>query len=130
MEDVEDLHRSFDDLAENRFLLGTPAEVCEGIETYRETLEPSHVVRRVQWPGLCYERARECIELIGDGVITQFWSGYHGIVMDTSAPPVRTSTDEGCYAPQRRQFVPLSTVTSPISTRWFPSGPVTAIPTS
>ena len=71
MEDAEDLHRPFDDLAEDRFLLGTPEEVCEAIETYRETLEPSHMVCRVQWPGLSYERARECIELIGDEVIPQ-----------------------------------------------------------
>jgi alkanesulfonate monooxygenase SsuD/methylene tetrahydromethanopterin reductase-like flavin-dependent oxidoreductase (luciferase family) len=71
MEDAEDLHRPFDDLAEDRFLLGTPEEVCEEIETYQETLDPSHMVCRVQWPGLSYERARECIELIGDEVVPQ-----------------------------------------------------------
>jgi alkanesulfonate monooxygenase SsuD/methylene tetrahydromethanopterin reductase-like flavin-dependent oxidoreductase (luciferase family) len=71
MEDAGDLHRSFEDLAEDRFLLGTPAEVCAEIERYRETLEPSHMVMRVQWPGLSHERARECIELIGDEVIPQ-----------------------------------------------------------
>jgi alkanesulfonate monooxygenase SsuD/methylene tetrahydromethanopterin reductase-like flavin-dependent oxidoreductase (luciferase family) len=69
MEDADDLHRPFDDLAEDRFILGTPAEVCAEIERYRETLDPSHMVMRVQWPGLSYERAAECIELIGDEVV-------------------------------------------------------------
>ena len=69
MEDSQDLHRPFDELAEDRFLLGTPEEVCAEIERYRETLDPSHVVCRVQWPGMDYERARECIELLGDEVV-------------------------------------------------------------
>ena len=69
MEGRPALHRPFDELAEDRFLLGTPAEVCAEIERYRETLDPSHVVVRVGWPGLSYERARECIELLGDEVI-------------------------------------------------------------
>lgn len=69
MEDDDDLHRPFDDLAVDRFLLGTPAEVCAAIERYREALDASHLVLRVAWPGLASDRACECIELIGDEVI-------------------------------------------------------------
>lgn len=69
MEDADDLHRPFEELAADRFLLGTPAEVAAEIERYREDLEASHLVVRVQWPGLPHERACECIELFGDEVI-------------------------------------------------------------
>jgi alkanesulfonate monooxygenase SsuD/methylene tetrahydromethanopterin reductase-like flavin-dependent oxidoreductase (luciferase family) len=69
MEDERDLHRPFDELAEDRFLLGTPEEVAAEIERYEEELNASHVVFRCHWPGLDYERTRECIELIGDEVI-------------------------------------------------------------
>ncbi|WP_336364538.1 LLM class flavin-dependent oxidoreductase [Halalkalicoccus salilacus] len=69
MEDTEDLHRPFDELAEDRFLLGAPAEVCAEIERYEEQLDASHVVVRSHWPGLPYERACESIELMGDEVL-------------------------------------------------------------
>ncbi|MFB6107731.1 MAG: LLM class flavin-dependent oxidoreductase [Haloplanus sp.] len=69
MEDDTDLHRPFDELAEDRFVLGTPAEVCAEIERYEEELNASHVVFRSHWPGLSYDRARESLELVGDEVI-------------------------------------------------------------
>lgn len=69
MEDESDLHRPFDALAEDRFFLGTPAEVCAEIERYERELDASRVVFRCHWPGLPYERTRECVELIGDEVI-------------------------------------------------------------
>lgn len=69
MEDSNDLHRSFDALREDRFLLGTPAEVCEQLERMDERINVSHALLRVQWPGLPQERAIECIELLGDDVI-------------------------------------------------------------
>lgn len=69
MEDEDDLHRPFDALAEDRFVLGTPAEVCEEIERYERELNASHVVFRCHWPGLSTDRVRECLELIGDEVI-------------------------------------------------------------
>lgn len=69
MEDQKDLHQPFDDLAEDRFLLGTPAEVCEEIERYERNLDVSHIIFRCHWPSLPYERTKECIERIGDEVI-------------------------------------------------------------
>ncbi|MFC6988293.1 LLM class flavin-dependent oxidoreductase [Haloplanus sp. GCM10025708] len=69
MEDQEDLHRSFEELAEDRFVLGTPEEACAEIERYEEELNASDVVLRVCWPGMDNERAVECIERIGDDVI-------------------------------------------------------------
>ncbi|WP_435180782.1 LLM class flavin-dependent oxidoreductase [Halorussus sp. AFM4] len=69
MEDEEDLHRPFEALAEDRFLLGTPAEVCEELERYKRELDADRVVFRCHWPGLSFDRVRECLELIGDEVI-------------------------------------------------------------
>lgn len=68
MDDPESLHGSFESLAEDRFLLGTPAEVCAEVERYRD-LDASHLVCRVHWPGMDTERAVECIELLGDEVV-------------------------------------------------------------
>lgn len=68
MDDPESLHGSFTDLAADRFLLGTPAEVCAEIERYREALDASHLVCRVHWPGMTHDRAKACIELLGDEV--------------------------------------------------------------
>lgn len=69
MADSTDLQRPFERLAEDRFLLGTPAEVSAEIERYDEQIGVSHVIVRVQWPGLPHERACECIELMGDEII-------------------------------------------------------------
>lgn len=69
MEETDDLHRPFDELAEDRFLLGTPAEVCREIERYEEELDANYLVVRSHWPGLAYERTCESLELMGDEVI-------------------------------------------------------------
>lgn len=69
MEDGSDLRRPFDALAEDRFLLGTPADVCEEIDRYERELDAGRVLFRCHWPGLPFERSRECVELIGDEVI-------------------------------------------------------------
>ena len=69
MEDTDDLHKPFEQLAEDRFVLGTPAEVCEEIDRYDAELDAELVVFRVHWPGLDFDDAVECIELIGDEVI-------------------------------------------------------------
>jgi len=69
MENEDDLHKPFEQLAEDRFVLGTPAEVCAEIERYERELDASLVIFRVHWPGLDYDEAVECVELIGDEVI-------------------------------------------------------------
>ena len=69
MEDEDDLHKPFDELAEDRFVLGTPAEVCEQIERYEEELNADSVVLRMSWPSMPNEKTLECIELMGDEVV-------------------------------------------------------------
>ena len=69
MEDEKDLHKPFEELAEDRFLLGTPEEVCAAVERYEEELNAEYMVPRLHWPGMDYDLAVECLELIGDEVI-------------------------------------------------------------
>lgn len=69
MEDSAELKQQFEALAEDRFVLGTPAEVCEELERYEERLDVDLALLRLNWPGLPYDRACECIELIGDEVV-------------------------------------------------------------
>lgn len=69
MEDNSELTQSFDALAEDRFILGTPADVCAELERYEAKLDADHIVFRLQWPGLPFDRACDCIELLGDEVL-------------------------------------------------------------
>ena len=57
------------DLAEECFLLGPPAEICEEVERYRE-VGVDRLVLRTMWPGLPREDAIRSIERIGDEVIS------------------------------------------------------------
>lgn len=69
MEDRDDLHRPFDQLAEDRFVLGTPAEVGAELERYERDLNASAVALRMHWPGMPTAATIESIELVGDEVI-------------------------------------------------------------
>lgn len=55
--------------AEERFLVGSPEEVCAAIERYDRVLDVSHLLLRVRKPGLPSERVVECLELVGDEVV-------------------------------------------------------------
>lgn len=68
MEDRQELHRPFEELAEDR-LLATPETVCRELERYERELNAKLVLFRYHWLGLSCERARGTIELTGDEVI-------------------------------------------------------------
>lgn len=67
-EDVADFER----LAEERFLVGTPNEVVEQIETMRERIPLDHLALRFHHTGMDHETVLEQIELFGDEVIPAF----------------------------------------------------------
>ena len=71
MADGEDLKQSFEQMAKNRFIIGSPDDVCAEIERYRRELDASHMLLRVRWPGLPQEETLKCIEYIGDEVISR-----------------------------------------------------------
>lgn len=69
METEDDLARPFEDLAADRFLLGTPEAVRAEIQRYEETLDVDTMFLRLNWPGMPVEPVLESIELIGDEIL-------------------------------------------------------------
>lgn len=54
-----------------KFIIGTPADATESLETYEE-MGVDHVLLRFQFPGQSQESAIECIERLGDQVLPEF----------------------------------------------------------
>jgi alkanesulfonate monooxygenase SsuD/methylene tetrahydromethanopterin reductase-like flavin-dependent oxidoreductase (luciferase family) len=65
----ESLAGPFSELARDRFILGTPQQCLEEILSYGERLGVTHVLGRVQWPGMSHAGAMRQIELLGSQVI-------------------------------------------------------------
>lgn len=57
------------DLAEDRFLVGAPAEVAAEIERYQTALDLDSLFLRTQFPGMDPADVRSSIRLIGDEVV-------------------------------------------------------------
>jgi len=70
--DGETFDLAIDDLAKNRFVLGDPARVRDEIARYRERLGLTHIVFRLQWPGIERERVLRSIRLLGEKVLPYF----------------------------------------------------------
>ncbi|MFB6310222.1 MAG: LLM class flavin-dependent oxidoreductase, partial [Salinirussus sp.] len=66
MDDGATLHGSFEELREDRFLIGTPADVVTELERYDAALDISHAILRTHWPGMPAERSCLSIELLAD----------------------------------------------------------------
>lgn len=63
---------AFEELASDRFLVGSPEDVVEGIERYRETFDLDHLVMRSRWPGMPVETARDSLRLFAEEVVPRF----------------------------------------------------------
>jgi alkanesulfonate monooxygenase SsuD/methylene tetrahydromethanopterin reductase-like flavin-dependent oxidoreductase (luciferase family) len=72
MGDSGDLAKEFEDLLEDRFILGTPEQAREQIAEYRDELGIDHLVLRMYWPDMPEEHCLKSIRLFGDEVIPQF----------------------------------------------------------
>lgn len=59
----------FDELADDRFLLGDPVRVREEIERYRAQLGITTLIVRVQWPGMPQAEVLRSIRLLGEQVL-------------------------------------------------------------
>ena len=68
--DEHEVEVDYDELAE-KFVLGSPDECIEKLETYEE-LGVDHVVFRVQFPGQPQDTVIECLERLGDEVLPAF----------------------------------------------------------
>ncbi len=65
----------FEDLARDRFLIGTPDDVVSEIRRYEEELGVTHMILRVQWPGLEQDKVMKQLELMAEHVIPRIAGG-------------------------------------------------------
>ena len=59
----------YQDLAKDRFLLGSPDDVVSEVTRYSEDLGVNMMIFRMQWPGMPQEQVLKQIELLGREVI-------------------------------------------------------------
>lgn len=59
----------YQDLARDRFLLGSPEDVASEIQRYEQELGVNYLIFRMQWPGMSQEATLRQIELMGKEVI-------------------------------------------------------------
>ena len=62
----------FDELARDRFLVGTPEEVVAEVRRYQERLGVDWMLFRMQWPGMPHAQVVRQLELFGERVIPHF----------------------------------------------------------
>ena len=65
----------YEDLARDRFLLGSAEEVVQEIRRYEDQLGVNQLIFRMQWPGMEHEKLMREIEIMGRDVIPQFKTG-------------------------------------------------------
>ena len=61
----------YQDLARDRFLLGSPEDVVGEIRRYEQELGVNYLIFRMQWPGMSQEQTLRQIDLLGREVIPQ-----------------------------------------------------------
>ena len=67
----ESFNVPYQDLARDRFLLGSPEDVVTELRRYSEDLGINMMIFRMQWPGMPQEQVLRQIELLGREVIPQ-----------------------------------------------------------
>lgn len=67
-----DLAAHFEDFADGRFLFGSPDDVIEEIEAYREAFGTDHLLFRTQWPGMDDDVVEPSLELFFEDVLPSF----------------------------------------------------------
>ncbi|MEZ5853121.1 MAG: LLM class flavin-dependent oxidoreductase [Hyphomicrobiaceae bacterium] len=66
MPDDADFSKSFEDLTQGRFIIGSPEECYEQLKPYWEDLGCSHIVIRTNWAGMPVSTALSSMRLISD----------------------------------------------------------------
>jgi alkanesulfonate monooxygenase SsuD/methylene tetrahydromethanopterin reductase-like flavin-dependent oxidoreductase (luciferase family) len=72
----ENFRSAFDDLARDRFILGTPDEVIAAIEERVRRLDSNYLIFRLGWPGMEAARILRVIDLMGTRVLPHFHAKY------------------------------------------------------
>lgn len=66
---ADTLRREWDELRQGRFIIGSPETALEQIRNLEARLGVTHLICRVQWPGLPHEEAMETLRLMKDKVM-------------------------------------------------------------
>lgn len=64
----DDFDHAFDDLSEDRFLLGSPADVADQLNRLNRRLGVNHLVASVHWPGMPNSLALEQLHRLAEQV--------------------------------------------------------------
>ena len=72
----ESFRVAFDDLARDRFILGTPEEVIEQLEERVTRLQSNYLIFRMGWPGIEAAKVLKVIEMMGTRVLPHFHAKY------------------------------------------------------
>lgn len=69
MPEEERLDQEFDELARERFIIGTPEECVVDLREHEARVHANHFLLRMQWPGMPHEEVLSSIEMVGREVI-------------------------------------------------------------
>lgn len=68
----DSFERAWEDLKEDRFIVGSPETVIGEIERYRDAYDIDFLSPRMQYPGMTFDDARRSVELFSEEVIPRF----------------------------------------------------------
>jgi alkanesulfonate monooxygenase SsuD/methylene tetrahydromethanopterin reductase-like flavin-dependent oxidoreductase (luciferase family) len=72
----DDFDHGFNKLLQDRFLLGSPAEVAEQIVRLNRRLRVNHIVASVHWPGMPNSLALDQLQILAEDVMPQVRRGW------------------------------------------------------
>ena len=62
----------FEELARDRFLIGSPDDIANEIRRYRDDLGANYIIFRMQWPGMPQEQVLRQLALLREEVVPRF----------------------------------------------------------
>src|SRR5947207_11103715 len=71
----DDFDHGFDELLEDRFLFGSPAEVADQMIRLNRRLGVNHIVASVHWPGMPNSLALDQLQILAEEVMPQVRRG-------------------------------------------------------
>ena len=67
----EDFSVPFEQLSQDRFLIGSPEDIVQEVKSYEDRLGISHLILRLQWPGMEQAKVLKQLEMMAEHVIPQ-----------------------------------------------------------
>ena len=101
MPEGDDFNHAFDELLEDRFLLGSPTEVADQLIQLNHRLGMNHLVASIHWPGMPNSLALEQVVIQVDGISVLRGQGDVGKVV--SSPAIRSRGMGDKDASQQKQ---------------------------